>query len=269
VVSLSPDQTRVATSVGASSTKRDIWIYEVARDAAPTRLTFGDMEANSPIWSPDGSQVIYRDVERGGGLFAKAAGGMGPAQTVVSMRAAAAPNGFSPTANLFVYMNFSGGQGPRLWMHDFAGSKDVALLDTTFDNGEGQFSPNGRWLAYTSGETGGQEVYVTPFPGMTNKWRVSTGGGSQARWRRDLKELYYIAPDARMMAVPVQTTADGFRAASPRALFQTRIVAVSFHLQQYDVRGDGQRFLINSRLSRSVEPLTLEANWTAQFKTAR
>jgi Tol biopolymer transport system component len=118
-------------------------------------------------------------------------------------------------------------------------------------------------LAYVSEETGEHELYLMPFPSQTGKWQVSAAGGNQPRWRKDGREIYYIAPDGKMMAASVELSANNAKVSAPVALFQTRIVNVSHAYTQYDVTGDGQRFLINSRFDPGAEPIFVYANWPA------
>jgi len=138
------------------------------------------------------------------------------------------------------------------------------LADTPFTELEGQFSPEGRWVAYQSNESSGRfEMYVQPFPGPGGKWQVSTAGGTSPRWRADGKELFFIAPNAKLTSAPVQISASTFEAGSPIALFRTHIVTGGLATQQsqYAVSRDGQ-FLINSRVDEfTPTPITLILNW--------
>ena len=133
----------------------------------------------------------------------------------------------------------------------------------------GQFSPDGRWLAYLSNESGRAEIHVRSFPSGEGEWQISTGGGVQPRWRRDCKELYFIALDGKLMAVSIASGAT-FSAGTPQTLFQTRIYGLipsSYLTQQYDVTPDGQRFLINvDATDTNAAPLTVVLDWTAGLK---
>ena len=110
------------------------------------------------------------------------------------------------------------------------------------------------------------EVFVVPFPSLSNKLQISTSGGAQPRWRPDCREIYYIALDGTMMAVPVQVADNSLKPGIPKALFQTKIVATIGSYHQYDLTADGQKFLINSGLEQSSQLITLYANWTAGLK---
>ena len=133
-------------------------------------------------------------------------------------------------------------------------------LSTQFSEAQGAFSPDGKWVAYQSNESGRYEIHVRPFPGPGGQWQVSTSGGISPRWRADGKELYYIAPDSKLMAVGVSTQGTTFTPGTPEALFPTHITPGVFK-QQYDVAHDG-RFLINTELdTASTEPIHLLLNW--------
>jgi len=265
IVALSPDATRAVTSVGiGGGRQRDIWIYELSRGTA-TRLTFEGAQAENPVWSRDGARIAYSDTPGRGGLFVKSSSGLGESQRIEQGGDFTA-NDWSRDGRQLLYMKF-GSAGPHLWIHEFAPEvKDYPLLATDYPNGEGQFSSDGRWLAFTSGETSRQEVYVMPYPNLSGKWQVSTAGGSQPRWRRDGKELYYIAPDSKLMAVDVDTSGGTLKAGLPKALFQTQITSPAFAFHQYDVTADGKRFLINTRRTQSAAALTIYSNWEAALK---
>lgn len=274
--SLSPDGTKAAASV-AQGSRSDIWLFELARGIA-TRITVDGMEANYPVWSADGGRIIYWDAERGAGIYSKPVSGLGGSELVEQLAQGgrnnvgvqAAPNGISPDGKFLVYMNFIGGGAPRLWIHQFTpdkpDAKDSALLGTNFPEAHAQFSPDGHWLSYVSEETGRGEVYAAPFPSLSSKLQISTSGGFQPRWRRDGKEIYYIAPDGKMMAVPVEPSGNSLKPDPPKALFQTRIVTAVRGYQQYDVTADGQKFLINSNVEQSSDPITLYANWATALR---
>jgi Tol biopolymer transport system component len=157
--------------------------------------------------------------------------------------------------------------GRDVWVLPLTGDrKPFAFLNASFDERLGQFSPDGRWVAYGSNESGRQEIYVRPFPKADAQWQVSTGGGIWPRWRPDGKELYYIAPDGTLMAAVVDVTRATFESGAPEALFQTRIVGSATNPdlgRQYDVARDG-RFLINVAAADATgSPITVILNWAA------
>ena len=144
------------------------------------------------------------------------------------------------------------------------GRKPVPFLQGDFNESQGQFSPDGRWIAYVSDESGGQQVYVQSFPTPTGQRQISTEGGTQPRWRRDGKELFYLAPDRKLMAVTVKTGAT-FEADAPRAMFQTELNVAALR-QSYAVSADGNRFLLNTSLGTESPPITVVLNWPALLK---
>ena len=159
------------------------------------------------------------------------------------------------------------GLGGDLWVLPLQGErKPYPFLNTTFDEQGSQFSPDGRWVAYQSNQSGRFEIYVRPFPGPGGQWLVSTSGGSQVRWGPDGKELYYIAPDGKLMAVLITVKGTALEPGVPMPLFQTRIWGGFANPtgHQYDVAPNG-RFLINVETD-DVSPITLIQNWHPRTK---
>src|SRR5262249_14281473 len=139
-----------------------------------------------------------------------------------------------------------------LWILPMSGDhKPFPFLQTVFNEQQAQFSPDGKWIAYTSDESGAPEVYVQPFPASGGKLRISTTGGAEPRWRRDGKELFYLAADKKLMALDTKL-GTSFEAGVPKALFETRMLVLTTFRNQYAVTGDGQRFLINSGLTETT-----------------
>jgi Tol biopolymer transport system component len=159
-----------------------------------------------------------------------------------------------------------------LWVYPMDGVlKPYPLIHSEAEEQEGQFSPDGKWIAYQSNESGRFEVYIQPFAGpdatSRGKWQISTDGGAQVRWRRDGKELFYIALDGQVTAVPIRVSTDGqsIERGTPTPLFQARpsggVVTAAPLRQQYVVSPDGQRFLVNSTVEDVVSPITVIMNW--------
>ena len=159
--------------------------------------------------------------------------------------------------------------GRDLWALPVTGNdrKAITIVNTPFEELNGQFSPDGRWVAYETNESGRFEIVVQPFPAPTGKWQVSTGGGIQPRWRADGKELYFIAPDGKLMAASI-TAGATFAAGTPVALFPVTVPpGAGSNKQQYAVSRDG-RFLINQPVetSNTTAPITLILNWKPPAK---
>src|SRR5207253_482275 len=146
----------------------------------------------------------------------------------------------------------------------FGDRKPFAYVHGDYNESQGQFSPDGKWMAYVSDESGTPQIYVQSFPTLTGKWQVSTGGGSEPRWRRDGTELFYVAPDRKLMSVAVKSGAT-FQADAPRALFETELAFAPIR-HNYSVSPDGQRFLLNAPADVASPPMTLVQNWTAGLK---
>ena len=146
--------------------------------------------------------------------------------------------------------------------------KPIPFLQTPFDEWQGQFSPDSRWIAYTSDESGRDDVYVRPFPSAAGKWKISIAGGQYPRWRHDGRELLYLSPERKLMVAPVKAAAGlqpVFEVGAPEALFETHI-PVTFNFP-YAVAADGKRFLVNTGVGDVTEtPLTVVVNWLAAVK---
>jgi Tol biopolymer transport system component len=141
-------------------------------------------------------------------------------------------------------------------------------VQTEFNEGHGRFSPDGKWVAYASDESGRAEVYVQPFPGPGQRWQISTTGGDQPAWRSDGKEFFYIAPDRKLMAVSIKA-GTGIEAGVPQALFEApvRTTSVTGSRNQYIATPDGQRFLVITLLEEATRPpITVVTNWTAALR---
>ena len=169
-------------------------------------------------------------------------------------------NDWSSDGKFILYSSLDPKTGSDLWVLPMTGErKPQIFLKTDFDERNGQFSPDRRWIAYESNESGQSQVYVRPFPGPGGQWQISTEGGLQPRWKSDGRELYYIALNGKLMAVPIALSAATVEPGTPLALFSTRGV-VSIERQQYDVAPDG-RFLFNVEPEDATQSITLLLNW--------
>ncbi len=265
-VRLSPDGRRVAgDQTDPDGRKIDIWIHEPARGAT-TRLTFDPSPHQAPIWSPDGKQILFSANRKlGMQLYLKNADGSGSEEQVADLGDVMQVNAWDWSRNgkhvLVRKLN-------ELWYLTGPDRAAKPLLQAKWTVRNAQFSPDGRWMAYASNETGSWEIYVSPFLSGNGKWQVSRGGGQEPRWRQDGKELFYVSADGKMMAVAV-TAATTFEAGSPAALFQThrRQPVSTTDVFSYDVSADGQKFLIATRVDEAnAAPLSVLLNWASEIE---
>ncbi len=257
VVMISPDGKRVL----GDHLNGGVWVLELATGVT-TRLGF-DAGGMDPAWSPDGKSIAWF---KPGGIYREAANGAGENQLLLKTDLLSVPKSWSPDGRYIIYAQVNPATGSAdLFALPVAGDRrPLVLADTPANEDQGQFSPDGRWVAYTSNESGLSEIYVIPFPPTTNggRWMVSRGGGVQPRWRRDGKELFYISPDWTMMAVPVSAT-PVFHAGIPQALFNTDMVDTGIRTgpMSWDIAPDGKRFLIISDKSQGASSLNVILNW--------
>ncbi len=265
---LSPDGRRVAmdrTLLG----NRDIWLIDLVRGGL-TRLTFHAAQEFDAVWSPDGVRIGFSS-SRGGAfdLYVKPSDGSGPEELLLETPNTKVVQNWSKDGRFLLYYEVNPKTGRDLLALEMTGTdrKSRVVVNTPFEETLAQLSPDGRWVAYQTNESGRFEIVVQPFPDAGGKWQVSTGGGVAPRWRADGKEIYFLAPDATMMAVPVTASGPTFEAGTPVALFSTRIVgggSVTTNRPQYVVARDG-RFLINQPVELSTAtPITLILNWNAE-----
>jgi serine/threonine protein kinase/Tol biopolymer transport system component len=262
-VRLAPDGRRAA----AEQTQRNetgIWLLDGAHK---TRLTRGaDAGAERlPMWSPDGARIAFESVRSGSiALSVKAANGDGPEEKWFESPGTKIPCDWAPDGRALLYYVPDPITGTDLWLLPTDTRQPVLFLRTEANELWGQFSPDGRWVAYQSNETGRYEIYVRAFEPGGGAMPVSIGGGVYPRWARDGSELYFIAPDAKLMVSAIRTTAARIEIGVPETLFQTHRLGggrnVIGHGHQYDVTADG-RFLINVDLETTSLPITLLMNW--------
>ena len=266
---LSPDDSRLAVAVvDQMVATNDLWLFELNRGTA-SRLTFDPASDFFPVWSPDGRTLAFSS-DRSGlpDLYRKPSGAIGQEERILPIARMRFPTDWSRDGRTLVFQ-VSSERGYDLMRVTLGGdATPEAFVQTPFNEGQGRLSPDGRWLAYISDESARVEVYVQPVPPTGGKWQISTNGGSQPAWRRDGRELFYIAGDGKMTAVPVNPSAKEFEAGVPQPLFDVVTPEVSApYYWHYAVRSDGQRFLVNVlNVDSYAVPITVVVNWTALLK---
>ena len=249
----------------------DLWTHEFARGTS-TRLTFGPAADWLATWSPDGARIIFSS--EGSGVFdlyRKGSNGAGNQEALLQSSQSKFAQDWSRDGRFLLY-SIGGAltSGLDLAVLNLEGEpQPQAYLKTEFNEGQGRFSPDGHLVAYTSNASGQSEVYVQTFPNPEGgKWMISRGGGTQPRWRRDGRELFFISSESKMMAVAVSPTAV-FSPGVPTALFQAPIWGGGQinNVTRYDVSADGQRFLINAEpTDRRATPITVVLNWEGMVR---
>jgi len=271
---VSPDGARAAMALNKDR-NRDIWLLDFTR-GANTRLTFNPGVDLQPVWSPDGSQVAFSTAGKTGiEIHQKLAAGVGEEQTLTSPEANRGANDFvqdwSHDGKLLLYAQQLAGQ--NLWVLPMDGDrKPVPFAPSSAIQSQGRFSPDSRWIAYTSNESGRNEIYVQPYPATRDgggKWMISIAGGVQPLWRRDGKEILYIGPNGEVMAASIEAGAT-FKASIPKQLFVAPFFGGpggNFPFRRWDISPDGQRFLIDSTMGASnSSPVTMILNWQSVLK---
>jgi len=261
--SMPPDGTRLVYEVGDGSNSTDLWTRDLARGVS-SRFTFDASAEGAPHWSPDGRRIVYTSTAKGAGdLYVKDASGTKEAEPLLVSEDEKYVSDWSPDGKFVLFT--SRGKGENGWdisaMPIGGDDKPLPIVRTRFNEMWATFSPDGRYIAYQSNESGRQQIYVHEFPAARNKWQVSTGGGVEPYWRRDGRELFYRS-GSLLMAVPVQTGTT-FVAGNPAPLFETRF-AVANVRARYRPAPDGERFLVLSPLAREMEqPASVVLNWTS------
>lgn len=284
-VALSPDETQAAYH--SRDGMDDLWVFDFSRRIS-TRFTLGPYRDHQAVWSPDGRHIIWA-VQQGSkqSLYVKASNGTGDDVLLTQGEADSfnVPGDWSPDGHFLIYTAGSlpsgfatnTGVGRKLWALPLqpdgtAGGPARVYIENPLGLGHAKFSPNGRWVAYTLGAAGGENVYVSPFllaEGREDRWAVSSGGGYQPLWRGDGKELFYISSDGKVMSVEVDTSLSTFKSGTPKPLFKAQVeggpAAAPTH--RWDVSRDGQHFLITTTLDVTQSPpINIVTNWESALK---
>jgi Tol biopolymer transport system component len=262
-MSLSPDNRRIAEQRSIQG-NTDIWLLDLERGAA-LRFTTEVLPDIAPIWSPGGDRIVFSSVANGlFDLYEKLLDGT-PSKKLLETGQSKQATDWSSDGKFILFRSRDPETDWDVWALPLTGErKPLLVVRTRFQDRDAQFSPDGKWIAYQSDESGRFEIYVQPFPGPGVKSLVSTGGGAQARWSRDGKELFYMSLDGRLMAVSFRAASDGRRVetGAPVPLFFAPVGSVQdVGLAHYVVSPDGQRFLMDTVVEETGSPITLILNW--------
>jgi serine/threonine protein kinase len=268
--SMSPDEHRVAT-FRDDGRNFDIWMLDTGGGAF-NRFTFDPGVDFAAVWSPDGSRLAISSNRKGVyDLYEKSATGAGTEELLLATEQNKTATDWSPDGQLLLYRSFDPKGAFDIWALPLKERTPFPVVRTSADERNAQFSPDGKWIAYQSNESGRFEIWVQPFSrpgtGRSGKWQISTAGGAHVRWRRDGRELFYVAPDGLLMAVPIRIAPDGkaIETGAPQPLFSAPSLDFARQgtiLPAYMVSRDGQRFLINTVPVQTIaSPMTLILNW--------
>jgi Tol biopolymer transport system component len=269
-VRLSPDEHTVASAVaGATMAERDIWLIDAAR-GTPSRGTFDAAADWFPVWSADGSGLFFGTTREGiTSIWQKVgAGSDQPILNAAEARMASYPSDLSSDGRSLAFVQ-STSTGYDVSVLGLSGETRVTpFLTTTFNEVQPRFSPNMRWMAYSSDESGRFEIYVRSFPTGTTQRRISNAGGMQPEWRRDGKELFYVTQEGTMMSVPVVADGTTFEHGAQTALFEVEMPQPNPpYANDYAVSADGRRFLVNTVIDQPRrQALTVILNWTDMLR---
>jgi len=257
---ISPDgRTMMADRLDSQTGSYDLWLYDLARGTS-TRLTFDSRQNSYPVWSPDGASVAFASNRNGHYQIYRISVTGGKEEVLLESPQDKFPADWSRDGKYLVYYLIDPATKYDLWAMPLTGDrKPFPLLTSPFNEQRPTLSPDARWLAYSSDETGTDEIYVQSFPSMERKWKVSVGGGTRPVWTRDGKELFYIASDRRLMVAAVRAGAD-FRTEAPRALFTVRQNLTRF----FDLSLDGSKVVLVDPVPDSPPPaVNLVLNWNS------
>ena len=267
--SLSADEKKVATVHTDLSSGSNIWLMDVARQNS-FPFTFDPAIDSNPVWSRDGNRIVFSSNRLGPyDLYWKLSSGLGNEELIFKSENAKFVTDWSPDGRFILYQEAAAGNsGSISALPMFGEQKPIPVVQSSFYQGQGKFSPDGHWIAYVSNESGLLQVWVQNFPTAGGKWMVSINGGVQPQWESDEKQLFYLTLDGKLMAVPVRLNGNNFEAGSPIPLFEARGVNGPITSgASYTPSHVGQRFLINRRIEESSpSPAVVVQNWTAALR---
>jgi Tol biopolymer transport system component len=276
-LTLSHDARQAAVTIASSANRQntssgDVWLFDLVRNV-PSRFTFEEKGvATTAIWSADDKTIVFNSSRKGRlDLYRRTLNGKGVDEELLVDDADKIPVSWSPDGNFILYRQASRDGDIDLWVLPTTGAqKPFPFMNTRFGEDMGSFSPDGHWVAFRSNESGRAEIYVAPFPGPGKKVPISSGGADQAgdpHWRGDGREIFYVATDRKLMAVPVNSSGAEVEVGMPKPLFEISSPLGRPLRHYYDVTADGERFLVNlSSQTGEPSPLTLVVNWTARLK---
>jgi serine/threonine protein kinase len=274
---ISPDLQRVAAFKGRlGGDGGDIWVEDLTR-GTESKFTLTANTANNfaPLWSPDGLRIVFASNRqaRNHNIYLKSSGGAGDEQMVLKSDHNKVPTDWSVDGHFILYNDTDPNTKLDVWALPITDGKPgtaTPVLNGPFNESLGQFSPDMKWIAYVSDESGDDQVYVQSFPTSGTRYQISTNGGEQPRWRRDGKELFFLTRSGELMSVQTSVTNGTFHAGVPQKLFQTNLYSLdvfNHNRDAYDVTPDGQRFLLNTARSRTSFPIKVILNWASELQT--
>jgi dipeptidyl aminopeptidase/acylaminoacyl peptidase len=256
-VRIAPDGHRAALDILDPHTgTADLWVFDTSRGVS-LRLTANPLDEKGPVWSPDGKRIFYRSDRNGPPDIWEIPADGGEGKPVLALPGAETPFDVSPDGHTLLFAEAGIPRGWEIWLLPLDGKREPVCFRRAqpFSLNEPRFSPDGRWIAYSSDETGNSEIYVAPREGG-GTIRVSRDGGFSPCWRQDGKELFFRAPGSRILAAPIGPHGDSLDVGTPAELFRT-----AMGLLDFDAAPDGQRFLVSQREKPAEPPLTVVVNW--------
>jgi len=264
-IRLSPDGRRIAMGLTEAGRAPDVWILDLTRGSL-SPLTHGPASNFDPIWTPDGKRLLYVSERPVFDIYSRSADGSGDEEVVLTSANDKYPESITPDASALLFSTSTSINDEDLWMVPLTTPREAkAFLATQFYESDGTFSPDGRWIAYESAESGKAEIYVRDFPAGGNRFQVSTDGGFEPVWGKNGKELFYRS-GKKLVSVPVKLGAD-FVPGPPKVLFQGDF-AEGGQVPAYDVSPDGQHFYFLQRANKTQqqENINIVLNWSEELK---